>query len=294
MALKFNRVVIGIAFVLTCWAAYPAAASGSDDDLNSDGIYDEVEDSPNKAKLWLRFGAYYPQLNTKASLSRSDGTVGTTIDFESDLGMDDAEFMPVISASYRFNSSHRINFSYFDLNRRGGDESKVRIRFGDEVFEAFVPVQSFFDVEAFSVAYGYSLYTDSTKDLELSVGLSVQDLAFGLASTDDGKPIAEETGITAPLPTLGLSGFYSLGNKFLLQGRIGYFAVDLNWEDSDREFGGHIFDASLGIYHKTFRNIGFGLDWSYFDVNVHYSKNGRDARGDYTYNGPRFNVVAFY
>jgi hypothetical protein len=264
------------------------------DDIDKDGIDDTVEDTPTQEKLWMGVGAYYPGLDTKVSLDAVDGLAGAQVDFESGLGMRDVALMPVFRGSYRFNSRHRINFDYFNLKRNGSDTSEVTFRFGDSEFKADLPITSFFDVEALSVSYGYSLYTDSKKDLELSVGLSIQDIGFGLATTGNLEEAREESGITAPLPTIGLSGFYAFSDKWLFNARAGYFALELNWEDNDKDLGGEIVDASIGISHKTFANVGFGLNWTYFDVDVDYRQSNKRAKIDYTYSGPMFNVYMYF
>lgn len=264
------------------------------EDTDGDGVYEEVEDTPNKAKLWLMVGAYYPSLNTKVQISELNGQIGTRLDFESDLGMRDVALMPFLSASYRINSRHRLGLSYFDLKRQGSETSDVTLFIGDQEFSANLPITSFLDVKALSITYGYSLVTNPVYDLELSVGVSVQDLGLGFAQTQNQEEINLVTGYTVPLPTLGLSGFYAITDKWLLEARAGYFALDLSWDDNERNFGGHIVDASAGIYHKTFKNIGFGLHWSYFDVNVNYNRDSRAVRADYTYSGPLFRIVGYY
>ena len=264
------------------------------DDIDRDGIDDAVEDTPNKERLWMGLGAYYPGLDTKVSFDAIDGLAGAQVDFESGLGMRDVALMPMFRGSYRFSSRHRINFDYFDLRRNGSESSEVTFRFGDSEFKADLPITSFFDVESLSVSYGYSIYTDSKKDLELSVGISIQSIALGLATTGNLEEQREESDITAPLPTLGLSGFYALSDKWLLNARAGYFALELNWEDKDKDLGGQIIDASIGISHKTFANVGFGLNWTYFDVNVDYRQSRKRAKINYTYSGPMFNVYMYF
>jgi len=287
--------ILILIIAMSCGMSAVAAESVADpDDVNRNGIDDDVEDTPNKAKLWLGLGMYYPSLDTKVSVGLIEGPVGAWVDFESNLGMRDVALMPILNGSYRFNSRHRVNFGYFNLRRNGSERSDVTFRFGGIEVKASLPVQTYFDVKSYSASYGYSVYTSDKVDLELSVGLSVQDIAFGLATTGNLEEQREESDLLAPLPTIGMSGFYALSDKWLLNGRAGYFAVDMNWEDRDRDLGGTILDISAGVTHKTFKNIGFGLSWEYFDVNLDYRKSRKNVSLDYTYSGPTFSIFAYF
>ncbi len=255
----------------------------------------DIENTPEKANLLISLGAYYPALDTRVSLG-PDSSINATarVDFESDLGMRDVALMPILRMSYRFNARHRINLDYFDLKRSGSETSKVTITFGNRDFAANLPLTSFFDVETFSLSYGYSVYSSETVDFALSAGLSVQDISFGLATTGELEEVREESDVTLPLPTLGLSGTYALSPKWLIDGRIGYFAVELNWEDSDRDLGGQILDASVMLNYRMFKNFGVGIGWSHFDVDVDYRKRRLAAKVDYTYSGPILNAYAYF
>jgi len=67
----------------------------------------------------IRLGAYVVDgADTQVSVN-SDVGLGTSIDYERDLGGDDSDTIPRIDAYYRFNARHRIDFTAFNVTRKG-------------------------------------------------------------------------------------------------------------------------------------------------------------------------------
>jgi hypothetical protein len=54
------------------------------------------------ANFAFRIGGFFPQVDTKARADGNGGLLGTTIDFESDLGLDDSKTPPVVDMDWRF------------------------------------------------------------------------------------------------------------------------------------------------------------------------------------------------
>jgi hypothetical protein len=181
MAIIFNfctRIIPGILLtVLLGWV--PA--------YSDDNPEDDWEEDPTGDRFGIAVGAFFPKLDTVIRVDDADGNLGTTIDFETSLGMDKSNNLPTIRGYYRFNEKHRINFGYFDLERSGLGVSDVEIRFGDVTFPANLPLNSFFDIEVFDLSYGYTLIHTEKWDLEASVGLSLQKIGIGIQGAALGR-----------------------------------------------------------------------------------------------------------
>jgi hypothetical protein len=249
------------------------------------------EDDPTGKRFYLAGGAFFPRLDTVIRVDAADGTLGTTIDFESTLGMDRSDALPIVRGHYRFNKRHRLNFGYFDLERSGLSASEVEIRFGDVTFPANLPVSSFFDVKVYDLSYGYTLTHSDKWDVDISVGLSLQEISIGIQGNILGV-LKEETDVTAPLPTFGASGTYALSEKLLLSGRAGFFAIDLDLDSSN--FSGQIIDLSLMLFHQTFEHVGFGVGYVFFDIDVDYDDDSLDISANYQYRGPMALVGVYF
>ena len=138
-------------------------------------------DDPFGNRFVLGVGPFWARLDTQVRLDSSTGQIGTVIDFESTLGMDENDLLPMMMGYYRIAKNHRITFEYFQLNRNGAAVSDVPIRFGDVIFPANLPLSSFFDVDVYSLSYAYSLIHDEKKELAFNIGLQFQDIETGIS-----------------------------------------------------------------------------------------------------------------
>ena len=253
---------------------------------------DEWRDWPLGDPFTISLEAFFPNIDTTVRLDASDGTVGTTIDFEQNLNMSDTETLPALGFTWRFAKKHRLVFDYFDLSRSGSAISTSEIRFGDQVFQADLPISSYFDSRVTNVGYSYSLIFDEKKELALTAGLSIQDIQFGLTGTGNVGIVEEVSGLTAPLPAFGISGGYAFTEKWIGRAALGLFSFDLAVSD-ETDISGEIVNAMIAIHHKTFENVQFGLQYSFFDVSVKFEDSRRINSINYEYHGPilSFNFV---
>jgi hypothetical protein len=250
-------------------------------------------DDPLGNRFELGVGLFAPRLDTRVRRDSSTGIVGTVIDFESTLGMDDKDQLPLLLGYYRVAKKHRINFHYFRLDRNGNSINEQAIRFGDITFPANLPLSSFFNVDVYSLAYSYSLIHDEKKELAFNVGLQFQDIEIGISGNLGPGLISEETAVFAPLPTFGGTFDYAITDKWIFTSLIGIFAIELDLGD-DTEFSGEILQFNTGVAYKAFKNVGFALQYNYFRVDV--DVNDPDWLGalKYEYRGPVLSVSVFF
>ncbi len=242
---------------------------------------------PMGQRFRISLGAYVPSLDTQVRVDRSNGLVGTTINFEQNLGMRDTAILPTFNFGWRFARRHNLGASYFELNRSGSEVTQTEIRIGDKVFNVDLPVSSFFDIKVLSTSYSYSVLFDAKKELALSVGLSIQDLTFGMQGNQGGVLVEDKSDLTAPLPTFGISGGYAFTDKWIFRGTVGIFAVELDWDDQDN-LNGSILDINLVLFYQPFKHYRFGLAYTNFDVDLDWTKRGKFTQINYDYKGPMF------
>jgi hypothetical protein len=60
----------------------------------------------------FRIGGFFPNIDTHARADSNSGLIGTTIDFETDLGLEDSKTLPILDATWRFLPHHRLQLSY--------------------------------------------------------------------------------------------------------------------------------------------------------------------------------------
>lgn len=254
---------------------------------------DDWRSWPLADRYTLTVDAFFPSLDTQVRLDASDGTPGTALDFEQNLGMSDTETLAALGFGWRFAKKHQIHLEVFDLNRSGSAVTATDIRFGDEVFSVDLPISSFFDVSVTAVNYSYSFIFDEKKELALDLGLSVQDIKFGLVGNQGLGIVEVDSGLTAPLPTFGLRGGYAFTDKWIGRAGIGVFSLDLAISDEE-QLSGQVTSAYASIQHNTFEHVRFGLGYAYFDVGFDFEKKRLTNSIDYQYQGPMLSAMAAF
>ena len=248
---------------------------------------------PLADRFTITLNAFFPNLDTRVRLDASDGSPGTTIDFEQNLGMSDTETLPGISLDWRFAKKHQLTLDTFKLDRSGSAIAATDIRFGDETFTVNLPISSFFDMDVTSFKYSYSLIFDEKKELAVGFGLSVQDITFGLVGNGNLGLIEVNSGLTAPLPTFDLRGAYAFTDKWIGNIGFGVFSFDLSFSNDD-ELSGELLFGQATIQHNTFEHVHFGLSYNYFDVRIDWKGSGLVNSAGYIYQGPMLTVTAAF
>jgi len=250
-------------------------------------------DDPLGSQFVLGVGLFGPRLDTKVRLDSSTGIIGTEIDFESTLGMDDNDLLPLVLGYYRVAKKHRISFQYFRLDRHGNSVSDAPIRFGDVIFPANLPLSSFFNVDVYSLGYSYSLIHDEKKELAFNVGLQFQDIEMGISGNLGPGFIREDADVVAPLPTFGGTFDYAISDKWIFTSLVGVFALEIDFGD-DSKFSGEILQINTGVAYKAFKNVAFALQYNYFRVDVDVDDSDWMGSLKYEYRGPVLAVAVYF
>ena len=258
---RHARALVAGAFALLVTILQPAAAA----------------DARDADPYSLSLGAYFvTRTNATVRLDSTVGglvTIGTSIDWERDLGGETSMTVPRIDGYYRFAPKHRVDFSWYKIERGGVIASQRDLSFGNAFYPAGTTLDSELDTETFKLAYTYSFYRSPEIETSLSVGLHVTEVDASLRGSGGG--IAESSSVTAPLPVFGFRLDYALSPKWSVRTKYELFFLD-NFDN----YKGALSDFTLAVEHRTFPHVGFGfgLNRSSLDVEV----NDADNRGAFS------------
>jgi hypothetical protein len=214
----------------------------------------------------VSLGAYFvTRTNGSIRLDATAGvvTIGTSIDWERDLGGETSMTVPRIDGYYRFAPKHRMDFSWYRIDRGGQVVTQRSLDFGDVNFPAGTPIDSELNTETIKAAYTYSFYRTPQIETALSVGLHVTRMELSLQSA--GLGVAEATSTTAPLPVFGFRLDYSFAPNWLVRTKYELFFLD-NFDT----YQGALNDFTIALEHHTFKHVGFGfgLNRSSLDLEI--------------------------
>jgi hypothetical protein len=255
--------------------------------------------APAEQRVWLQLGVFQARLDSQIRLDYVGAPrfgvprLGTTLDFEGDLGMRDSKTVPFALLGIRLFDRWRVEFEAYGLNRsatRKLVDDEVTI--GDTTYAGSVELQSRFDSRVLRASVGYSLL--KTAQAEAGVALGVQQTRYTLSFTGVGRATGQPTEVRTvteedqgPLPTLGVYGSVELGPSWSVAGRLNYLPV------SNRHGKGELVNLELGLSTRIspLWRLGGGYRLVRYKVD---DKNSGELSASYRYNfhGPQLYVQA--
>lgn len=260
---------------------------------------------PLGQRLNVGLGLYRPNIDTEVNLIA--GPILGSISLEQNFGLDDSKSVPTLDLRWRFFKRHTLRFDYFELDRSGAGVAPANVAIcPDDELDCIAlpvewPVNSFLDVQVFNLGYEYSIIFNEKMNWGVGLGLSAQDFKLGVLTDDPTsenpevpEQIEVESSFTAPLPTLSTVFNYAFNDKWILDVGLNWLEIDTDIGDNGK-FDGRIWAYNVGIRWQTFKNVGFFLAYTGFDLDVDVD-DGEDFGGtvDYQYNGPRLGINAYF
>ncbi|HSG98031.1 MAG TPA: hypothetical protein VLA11_08555 [Woeseiaceae bacterium] len=246
---------------------------------------DELDMQAELSPFSLRLGVYDMNLSTEVRVDGRGGNIGTRLDFEDDLNLDDNKDTFDAALRWRFKERHFLELEYFRLDRRGFRRLDGEIRFGEDVFPIGADIRSSFTTEVTRLGYSYRIVRNRDWGLAVGAGLHVTRLRAALTEVafdniDVPIGVTEIAKVTAPLPVIGFGGARRLGTKWALLARAQVFAVEID------DIDGTITHGALYFEHDTFDRFGFGFGYDWFVVDVKTEEDLWRGRAKVRFDGP--------
>ncbi|MGE4303357.1 MAG: hypothetical protein AB7E24_04910 [Novosphingobium sp.] len=242
---------------------------------------------------WINVQAYYPRVDTNARVTaNTQEAIGTDIDFEKDLELDNRDILPAVSAGARF--GHFIVGADFYKLKRSGSINLVRdIEFDGVTYPVNGRISSGFDSNIYRLTVGYAVI--QKPDLEIGAALGLHATQFRLElsgeATTDGETFSTETRrkkVFAPLPTVGLFATYRLAPRVETAARIDYLSLKIG------DYDGRLVNAQAGIAYQVLDNVSIGLAYRYVNYRIKIDKDAWSGRVRYALNGPALTLQASF
>lgn len=185
---------------------------------------------------------------------------GTTIDLADQLNVETSVNVFRAEAMWKIAPKHRLDLAWFDMKETGHTVLTRDIDFGDTDFTATLPVDSYFRTNILRLAYTYYFVQKPRVQFGLSLGLHVMKVASGISSPNAG--VAENVGVTAPFPVLGVNFDYAATSRLLLRVHGEYLKVSYD------KYDGELIDFYGAAEWRLNHNWSLGGGIEYFDIDV--------------------------
>jgi len=275
-----NRFFTLVVFIIVLIAGPTTSAA---QDAGSDNTSEAKEGSMfSPANFDLRLGSYYIASTTEIRVDALDGLIGTSIDLEDDLNLDDRKAAPYFALSWRMSGNHFLELEQFNLTRSGDQTLIADINFGDQAFLIGAMVNSYFDTKVTRVSYAYKIYDTERSTVAVSAGIHRTKLTTGIEEVSlqplEDRPATAE--VTAPLPVIGAAGVWKFNEQWSVAGRAQIFRLTI------AEYSGRLDHISVHLDYDPFKYVGFGVGYDLFSINLDVEKKQWQGSVRYRFNGP--------
>jgi hypothetical protein len=220
-------------------------------------------------------GAAY---DTKLRLDPSPALRGTEIDTETDLALDDSEFLVLGELTLLPGDRHLVRLSGLSSRRSAETALTRRIVFEDEIYNAGERVDSELNLTLFGLTYGYRLIARERAELAASFGIQVADVEANAVVRS--RVVRDSESGVAPLPLLGLEGRFDFTKRWSVEARVQYLSARI--DDVD----GSILDARVAISWRANPHLLFGLGYRSFTVEIESENESTPGFVDMKISGP--------
>jgi hypothetical protein len=223
-------------------------------------------------------GFLLSSVKTTASLSASNGSAGTEVDFSAKLGQSTTAEVFRVDGEWRIAARHKIEFSYFEISQDGSKVIDTSINWGDQVFPVNATINSKFSNTVYKLNYGYVFYQNGDTEVTGLIGAHVTryDAKLGLASGAS----TQDYGVTAPLPVIGIEWTDRIAERWTSRLSFEYFGISL-----DNKYSGHLTDFQGTVDYQLSRNWSLGGGYERFAFTAKMKGNYAELKVSRAYNG---------
>lgn len=247
--------------------------------------------SPTEERVRLSLGVERNSAATTLRVDPNNGTLGTVIDGENELGLDRFRYAPKFQAMVRVEERHRLRFDYFNLDRsdeRTLGAGAAPIKFGNSTLDPGDPVQTDLSLRGLGMTYGYSFLHHENFELAGTIGVDIIDISARARVQTAVRNVDQREDVAGPFPLVGLDGTWVISRRFYLDGRAQYLKVSVDQ-----------LDGSLGIYefsalYRYRPNVSFALGYDLVKAHLASTQANQAGQFDFDAKGPELFVrVAF-
>lgn len=222
--------------------------------------------------------AGYMTLSPSGEIASEIGGVGSKVDLEDDLGVDDSDNMTAEAAFSLGNFT--LTAGYLPLSFEGDSTLSRTIVFDGQIYRSGSRVASSVDMDILDIGLTYYFLNldDAPTRIQLGLELATKVTDARAEITDLTFGITESADETLPLPTIGLRGRVAFSDFVGLVGRLGYMGYSDN----------HFLDADIQVELSPLPMIGVYAGYRHIDISIDESDFFADVEFSGFYGGALF------
>jgi hypothetical protein len=210
--------------------------------------------SPITDRFALRVLYWPASLATDLRLDQQNGTLGTELVAEDDLGLEDKKNEGRAEMIIRLRERNRVRVDYMKLSRLGDQVLNRQIRFGNNTFNVNDRAQTQLEWRSLTLTYTRSIFY--TPRFEVGIGMGISLLEARARGEVTARNIREQQEAVGAFPTFGFDGTWRISKRWSFNGRAQRFTAHVD------EFKGSLADYHADVQYRWRENFALGLGYT--------------------------------
>lgn len=200
----------------------------------------------------------YLLLTPSGEIAVKDNGIGTKVDLESDLGLDDSGGITAEAALAL--GDIKVTVGYLPLAFEGDSVLTRSVLYNGTYYSSGSPVQSSLDLDIIDTGLTWFFINldDVPTRFQLGLELAAKITAAETSLTDKSSGLTESASETLAIPTIGLRARVAFSDFVGIAGRVGY----LEYSDN------HFLDGDVQIEFSPLPMVGLYAGYRYIDLAI--------------------------
>ena len=243
------------------------------------------------SKYWLSLGVYYP--NHEFALSVNGSVLGISDEFEFGGKVDDRAALFSGEFGWQFSDNWSLALQYFETERSDRYTAEEQFQWEDLIFDVGVDIKVGTEASITRLVFSRKFIHEGPHDFRLAAGLHRIEFGAsieGIARLNDNSTEFRRSSVdaAAPLPNIGGWYRYSPSDKWMFSLRYDWLSASVN------DVSGRVTNGVIGANYSLSENIGIGLNYQRFNLDVKVKDEFWRGRADITYSGPNLYIMGYW
>ena len=221
------------------------------------------EEADKPAKVWqkrpnfsIRLGSIFSDVSNQFRVDGADGE-GTVIDAQDILKLPKNGTALRAKGDFRIAKWFGIEAEYYGITDSSTTVIDRDITVGDEVFSIDETVSTSFARSFLDTSLKFYFIHKPRLDLGLFLGANIHFMNLTMDAEPSGLSVTKNPWY--PVPSLGVTSIMTLGPRWYLYGKAGYFYYKI--QDSNLKLDSVRFDINMDYYF--WKSLGVGVTYEY-------------------------------
>ena len=240
-------------------------------------------------KFNIQLGVFWPDKNYTIQVDGSNPD--EEIDFDEEFGLSDFEATFSANIRWRFGKKWSLSGQYWSTSEKTQAILEEDIEWEDYIFKKGTNAQAGFGTTIVRAFFGRTFSTGPQHEFGAGLGFHWMEMTSfiqGEIILDDDTTRFQRASVNAdiPLPNIGAWYMYSWSPKWIFQARLDWLSASIG------DYSGGLWNAQAGVHWQAFENVGLGVYYNNFSLNVDVDKSDWHGAIETIQQGPYLALTA--